>query len=155
MEAAQLILLSAAPSSPSSSAASSRCSAASSTSGSSGARHTSKCTSAGNLPMRVLRMARLFPLLSPLATDTCPQQDWRTYTKGAVPVMRGVLRGIAPEFWPVTGALAQKQARGHLVQYRTVVAGMSGRGTSSLLPNYSSYYADTTNLVWYLRQYYL
>ena len=66
-----------------------------------------------------------------------------------------MLRAFSPEYWPVTGALVWKQSLGHLVLHRTVMAGLCGRGTSSLLPNYSSYYADSKNLVWYLRQNYL
>lgn len=68
---------------------------------------------------------------------------------------RQMMAGIAPRFTPISAFTLQQQiAAGELVLFRTVQVGIGGRGTSSMLPNYSSMRAEQ-NLVWYVRGVYL
>ena len=68
--------------------------------------------------------------------------------------MRGMLSGFATAFTPIVSRMARTQETGHIVQYRTVHVGFGGRGTSGMLPNYSSMHAER-NLVSYVRKQYL
>lgn len=77
-----------------------------------------------------------------LLTDDAFDFNWK--------FLRSMVAAFTPRFTPVSSETMRDSMAGKVTLFRTFNVGVAGRGTSSMLPNYSAYKADE-GLVWYMR----